>query len=115
MTKMISCHELERAFFKHVSPTESRSSTPIEMFETKSESAVRDDFQWFLSSLLVPTLKRTSRPFKTVPEQLQRKTETNGLPVIAMLCRLKVECERKRLFSNIYEGPISNRGKVRLN
>lgn len=32
-----------------------------------------------------------------------------------MLTRLQVEKDRRRLFSSIYEGPISNRGKVRLN
>lgn len=94
----------------------SRSSTPLSIIETEDERAARANFQWFLSSLKVP-LNQERHPFRVMPVE-QEKTDDNfglGLSLVAMLCRLKVESERKRLFSYIYKGPISNQGKVRLN
>lgn len=39
----------------------------------------------------------------------------SGLTLKSRLCRLKAENDLKQMFSNIYSGPITNIGKVRLN
>lgn len=93
-----------------------RSSTPVQQIETEDELAARANFQWFLSSLSVP-LSREAHPFKAMPIRKQSPEESfgMGLSLVAMLCRLKVESDRRQLYSLIFEGPISNRGKVRLN
>lgn len=90
-----------------------RSTTPFNKIELKDERA---NFQWFLSSLLVP-LRRDFAPFKTSPFHQQTINDDSEmrLSIASMLIRLKVENDRKQMFSVIFEGPISNRGKVRLN
>lgn len=93
-----------------------RSSTPVPQIESEDERAARANFQWFLSSLSVP-LNRDTHPFKAMPNNPQNKEDSfgMGLSLVAMLCRLKVESDRRQLYSIIFKGPISNRGKVRLN
>lgn len=92
---------------------QNRSSTPIEKIEIQDERA---NFQWFLSSLAVP-LSREIHPFRTSPfnEQISNSSSEMSLSIASMLIRLKVENDRKQMYSEIFEGPISNRGKVRLN
>lgn len=134
------CKDLERELFRNVSPLESRfvffysknmqkinkylflkinfhffarSTAPFNKIELTDERA---NFQWFLSSLLVP-LRRDFAPFKTSPFHQQTINDDSEmrLSIASMLIRLKVENDRKQMFSVIFEGPISNRGKVRLN
>lgn len=102
-----------------------RSSTPVQHEESEDERCARANFQWFLSSLSVPVFRDT-HPFKVSPTQSPNFNNNSsssddynsfglGLSLVAMLTRLKVENDRRNLFAKIYEGPISNRGKVRLN
>lgn len=50
-----------------------------------------------------------------IKKQVTEDSFGKGLSIVAMLARLKVENDRKQAFALVYEGPISNRGKVRLN
>lgn len=64
---------------------------------------------------MVP-LNREPSPFKTLPIYEQEDDDSElRLSIASMLIRFKVENDRKLMYSDIFEGPISNRGKVRLN